>query len=70
MSERAPTNHELQEQIKDLTAAVKTLSDETRELVTAWKNASFLVALVKWVGSVVVAMSAFLYVITHFGQGK
>lgn len=70
MSNRPPTNAELHDQIKDLTDAVKTLSDETRELVTAWKNATFLLALVKWLGTAVAAVSGFLYVMTHFGQGK
>ena len=70
MSNRPPTNAELQEQISDLTKAVNRLSEETRELVTAWKNATFLLALVKWLGTAVAAISGFLYVVTHFGQGK
>jgi len=56
--------------IATLTIKVDTLSADIRVMVEAWKAANFALSAVKWIGSVVMAFSAFWFVVTHFGEGK
>lgn len=46
----------LQKEIVDLTDKVSRLSDEVAGLVDAWKTASGVVAFIKWLSGVVVAV--------------
>lgn len=46
----------LQKEIVDLTDKVDTLSREVAGLVDAWKTASGVVAFIKWLSGVVVAV--------------
>lgn len=66
-----PTTHiELAKDLEDLTAKVDALNSKIEGLVKAWENATFLVAVIKWLAGAVTAVSAFYFVVTHFGQGK
>lgn len=46
----------LQKEIVDLTDKVDTLSREVAGLVDAWKTASGVVAFIKWLSGIVVAV--------------
>lgn len=46
----------LQKEIVDLTDKVDTLSKEVAGLVDAWKTASGVVAFIKWLSGIVVAV--------------
>lgn len=46
----------LQKEMEDLTKEVHTLSKEVAGLVDAWKTASGVVAFIKWLSGVVVAV--------------
>lgn len=46
----------LQKEMEDLTKEVHTLSREVAGLVDAWKTASGVVAFIKWLSGIVVAV--------------
>lgn len=46
----------LQKEMEDLTKEVHTLSKEVAGLVDAWKTASGVVAFIKWLSGIVVAV--------------
>ena len=56
--------------IADLRVEVGELRCDIQALLTAWNNANFAVAVIKWLAGVIVAMSALWFVVTHFGVGK
>ena len=56
--------------IADLKQEVADLRADIRGLVTAWNNANFGVSVIKWLAAVIMAGSALVYVVTHFGEGK
>ena len=56
--------------IADLKQEVADLRADIRGLVTAWNNANFGVSVIKWLAAVIMAGSAMVYVVTHFGEGK
>ena len=49
---------EIEQNIKALEEKIDTLSQDVSDLVSAWKAASWLVSLVKWVGGIAVAVTA------------
>ena len=49
---------EIEQNIKSLEEKIDTLSKDVTDLVSAWKAASWLVSLVKWVGGIAVAITA------------
>jgi len=49
---------EIETNIKSLETKIDTLSKDVSDLVSAWKAASWLVSLVKWVGGIAVAVTA------------
>lgn len=49
---------EIEQNIKALEEKIDTLSKDVSDLVSAWKAASWLVSLVKWVGGIAVAVTA------------
>lgn len=49
---------EIEQNIKSLEEKIDTLSKDVTDLVSAWKAASWLVSLVKWVGGIAVAVTA------------
>ena len=49
---------EIEQNIKSLEEKIDTLSRDVTDLVSAWKAASWLVSLVKWVGGIAVAVTA------------
>ena len=49
---------EIEQNIKSLEEKIDTLSKDVSDLVSAWKAASWLVSLVKWVGGIAVAITA------------
>jgi uncharacterized protein Yka (UPF0111/DUF47 family) len=49
---------EIEQNIKSLEEKIDTLSKDVSDLVSAWKAASWLVSLVKWVGGIAVAVTA------------
>lgn len=51
---------EIEQNIKSLEEKIDTLSKDVSDLVSAWKAASWLVSLVKWVGGIAVAITAIL----------
>ncbi len=54
---------EIEQNIKSLEEKIDTLSKDVTDLVSAWKAASWLVSLVKWVGGIAVAITAILTLI-------
>ena len=49
---------EIEQNIKSLEEKIDTLSKDVTDLVSAWKAASWLVSLVKWVGGIALAVTA------------
>lgn len=49
---------EIENSIKELESKIDTLTTDVSELVAAWKAASWLVSLIKWVGGIAVAVTA------------
>lgn len=45
--------------IKEMRAELIRLSADVSDLVTAWKAANWLVSLVKWIGGIAIAVTAF-----------
>lgn len=46
--------------IKEMRAELTRLSADVSDLVTAWKAANWIVSLVKWIGGIAMAVTAFL----------
>lgn len=46
--------------LKEMRAELTRLSDDVSDLVTAWKAANWIVSLVKWIGGIAMAVTAFL----------
>jgi hypothetical protein len=67
---RPATHAELASELEELRDEVAELSASIKGLVTAWENATFLVATIKWLGGAFMTVSAFWYILTHFGQAK
>lgn len=57
---------EIENSIKELEGKIDTLTTDVSELVAAWKAASWLVSLIKWLGGVAIAGTA----IATFMKGK
>ncbi len=51
-----------------LSLKVDKLSGDIEGLVTAWKNANFAVAAVKWISGVIIAASAVWFALRNFGE--
>lgn len=68
--QRPATHAELAKDLVELSTKVDDLNNKIEGLVKAWENATFLVAVIKWLAGAVTAVSAFYFVVTHFGQGK
>lgn len=51
---------EIEQNIKSLEDKIDTLQKDVSDLVTAWKAASWLVSVVKWVGGIAVAATAII----------
>jgi len=51
---------EIEQNIKSLEDKIDTLQKDVSDLVSAWKAASWLVSLVKWVGGIAVAATAII----------
>jgi len=49
-----------EDRLTKIEAQLEKLTDEVEDLVTAWKAASWLVSVVKWVGSIAVALTAII----------
>lgn len=54
---------EIEQNIKALEEKIDTLSQDVSDLVSAWKAASWLVSLVKWIGGIAVAVTAIITLI-------
>ena len=59
----------LKQEVEGLNAKVDQLSNDVRELVTAWQSAGALVAFVKTVAALVVAVTVIVGAF-KFGGGK
>jgi hypothetical protein len=46
--------------LKEIENKLEKLSGDVEDLVSAWKAASWLVSVVKWVGSIAVALTAII----------
>lgn len=57
---------EIEQNIKSLEEKIDTLSKDVTDLVSAWKAASWLVSLVKWVGGIAVAITAIITLLKGF----
>lgn len=57
---------EIENSIKGLEDKIETLTNDVSDLVAAWKAASWLVSLVKWVAGLAIAGTA----IITFMKGK
>ncbi len=51
---------EIEQNIKSLEEKIDTLSKDVTDLVSAWKAASWLVSLVKWLGGIAIATTAII----------
>lgn len=49
---------EIEQKLKSLEDKIDSLTTDVQDLVSAWKAASWLVSLVKWVGGIAVAVTA------------
>ena len=49
-----------EDRLTKIETQLEKLTDEVEDLVTAWKAASWLVSVVKWVGSIAVALIAII----------
>ena len=57
---------EIEQNIKTLESKIDTLTVDVSELVSAWKAASWLVSLVKWVGGIATAVTAIIILVRGF----
>jgi len=46
--------------IKDMRTEINRLSNDVSDLVSAWKAANWIVSLVKWLGGIALAITAFM----------
>jgi len=46
--------------IKEMRTEINRLSNDVSDLVSAWKAANWIVSLVKWLGGIAMAVTAFL----------
>jgi len=46
--------------IKDMRTEINRLSTDVSDLVSAWKAANWIVSLVKWLGGIAIAVTAFM----------
>ena len=46
--------------LKEMRAELTRLSDDVSDLVSAWKAANWIVSLVKWLGGIAIAVTAFM----------
>jgi len=46
--------------LKEMRAELTRLSDDVSDLVSAWKAANWIVSLVKWLGGIAMAVTAFM----------
>lgn len=51
---------EIEQNIKSLEIKIDTLTTNVSDLVSAWKAASWLISVIKWVGGIAVAITAIL----------
>lgn len=49
---------EIEHNIKSLEEKIDTLTKNVDDLVSAWKAASWLVSMIKWIGGIAVALTA------------
>ena len=61
---------EMARDIAELAGKVEKLSGDIESLVSAWNNANFALAVIKWLSGIIMAASALWFVVTHFGEGK
>lgn len=52
----------------ELERKIDKLTDDVEDLVNAWRAASWLVGVVKWLGSVAAAITAIYLLIKGFGK--
>ena len=52
--------------IKEMRAEITRLSNDVSDLVTAWKAANWIVSLVKWLGGIAVAVTAFMSLVKGY----
>jgi len=52
--------------IKEMRAELTRLSNDVSDLVTAWKAANWIVSLVKWIGGIAIAVTAFMSLIKGY----
>jgi len=48
----------IEQNIKSLEEKITILSDSVSDLVSAWKAASWLISLIKWVGGIAISITA------------
>lgn len=46
--------------LKEMRTEINRLSTDVSDLVSAWKAANWIVSLVKWLGGIAVAVTAFM----------
>jgi len=46
--------------IKEMRTEINRLSNDVSDLVSAWKAANWIVSLVKWLGGIAMAVTAFM----------
>jgi len=52
--------------IKEMRTELTRLSNDVSDLVTAWKAANWIVSLVKWIGGIAIAVTAFMSLIKGY----
>lgn len=57
---------EIEHNIKSLEEKIDALTENVDDLVSAWKAASWLVSIIKWVGGIAVALTAIATLIKGF----
>lgn len=57
---------EIEHTIKSLEDKIDTLQNNVADLVSAWKAASWLVSVIKWVGGAAVAITAITTLVRGF----
>ena len=67
-ADAAAQRAEMAADIAQLSRKVDKLSGDIEGLVTAWQNANFAVAAVKWISGVIIAASALWFALRNFGE--
>ena len=52
--------YDIEREISEINTAITLLQQDVKDLVAAWKAASWLVAAVKWVGGIAISVTAII----------